>query len=109
MVPDGVGATVPDGVGVVVPDGVGAVDGVGLCAATPIADIAEANANAVVNLVSLRCIAFLLSVVSCAGSGSTNAAKAHEATRRVRRRRCARSLSTNPSARLCPASIVGAP
>jgi hypothetical protein len=65
-VPDGVGAVVPDGVGVIVPDGVGAVvpEGVGvvvwLCAAMPIIDMADASANALERVVSLRCISSLL-------------------------------------------------
>ena len=65
-VPDGVGAVVPDGVGVIVPDGVGAVVpcGVGVvlwvCAAMPITDMADASANALERVVSLRCIASLL-------------------------------------------------
>lgn len=72
VVAGGVGVVVPDGVVVVVPDGGvvvpvcgGAVvdepdrvpaAGAWLCAAMPIIDIADANAMAVVNVVSLRCI-----------------------------------------------------
>jgi hypothetical protein len=90
IVPDGVGAVVPDGVGVIVPDGVGAVvpDGVGvvvwLCAAMPITDIADASANAVESVVSLRCIAFLLRSPAMDSTNAVTSARLAEPTAGLR-------------------------
>jgi hypothetical protein len=89
-VPDGVGAVVPDGVGVIVPDGVGAVvpDGVGvvvwLCAAMPITDIADASANAVESVVSLRCIASLLRPPAVDSTNAVTSARLAEPTAGLR-------------------------